>query len=359
MWSPPPSLVEPSTCNGCAAARGQKKINESIERQREELAQVSRTVAPNDELVARLQAGVDRAPSQLKPNVASSSVVPKDLARMLTDSFDGGMTLTALGNDPGADLLRLKAPERAQLAEAISRSWDGMPLMLGNSFCEAHLSLLWQTRQPLKTVFGKQGFQPDFVPVPTLLFSVTCVAGKRVGKFPGETGWKKLCGEIFDIRRLNRRTIFTLHAEAEAALADFAKHVATNLASLPSRLRGTADWLPDLAARLAGLFWILAARKETVIEKAFLVEAIKTTKWLGRQHLLAAVEAIASIDKADNADKQTGLLAKIRAKGPIKRRELRRSFDNQRVRWFDEALDTLIEEKKVQYDDFGHLTACQ
>ena len=118
---------------------GSKKINEVIERQREELEQVSKTVAPNDELVARLRTELDRAPAQLKPNVASSSVVPKDLARMLTDSFDGGMTLAALRNDPGADLLRLKSPERAQLAEALSRSWDGMPLVLGHTFCEAHL----------------------------------------------------------------------------------------------------------------------------------------------------------------------------------------------------------------------------
>ena len=337
--------------------KGAGKLQEAIARQTEELERVMRTVAPDNELVTRLRQELDRAPAHLKPNVASSNVEPKELSQILADCFDGGVTLTGLGNDPGADLLRLKVPARARLAETLNRSWDGTPLVLGRAIHEAHLSLLWQTREPLNALLGPRGFQPEFVPVPILLLADDSRA-QRIETFSCEAGWNHLCGEIFNIRCLNRETVFTLHAEAEAALGSFTGQIAKNLGAVPVKLRGAVDWLPDLAARLSGLFWILTARKETTIEKLAVVEAIKTTKWLGRRHLLAAAIAIAPVDTADSADKKPALLAKIRSKAPITRRELRRCFDDQHVRWFDEALDALIEGKKVCYDDGQRLVVC-
>lgn len=336
---------------------GAARIEEEIARQRKELEQVVKSIQPDVELVARLRANLDRAPARLKPLVASSSAVPKDLARLLPESFDGGVVLVGVGSDPGADLLRLKAPERAHLAELLSRSWEGAPLSFGRVVQEAHLSLLWQTQQPLKHLLGKHGFEPAFLAVPTLILHDESEA-KRIPTLPCESGWKHICGEIFDVRCLNRETVFTLSAEAEVALATFTRQVAEKLPGVPAALRPHLAWLPDLTARLAVLCWILAARQEVVVASNFVDEAIRMTRWFGRAHLLAAAAAILPTDTTDHADKTSVLLAKIRAKAPITRRDLRRCFDNQRVGWFDTALDTLVEEKKVRYDDSACLVTC-
>ena len=222
---------------------------------------------------------------------------------------------------------------------------------------DGELSLLWQTRQPLQDLLGRRGFDPAFLAVPALVFRDESAA-RRVPAFECEPGWKQLCTEIFDIRSLNREKVLSSDVYAESALAEFATQIAERLPSIPIALRPHVDWLLELTARLAGLFWNLAGHKETVVAKPALAEAIKATGWLGRQHLLAAAATLGPADTADTADPKSVLLAKIRSRGPISRRELRRCFNDQRVRWFDEALDTLLEEKKVQYNDSACLLAC-
>ena len=332
-------------------------VREEIARQKEEFLRVCNTVEPDPGLLARLKAELDRAPARLKPMVASTSALPKDLERLLPEAFDGGMTLVGVCSDPGADLLRLKAPERAHLAKLLNWSWEGSPLAFNRTVYDGHLSLLWQTRQSTKDLLGRHGFDSDFVAVPTLVFhDESC--GKRIPAFVYEPLWRKFCGEVFALRCLNQNSNFTLSAEAEVALTEFTDEMDGRLANIPGPLRPHVTWLPELAARLATISTILSADQQTVVNQPTVADAVQTSKWLGRRHLMAAATAILSTDSTDHTDKTSVLLAKIRVKAPITRRDLRRCFDDQRVRWFDAALDTLIEGKKVRYDDSACLVTC-
>ena len=280
--------------------------------------------------------------------MATSGVAPKELAGLLPRSFDGGVTVAAAGNDPGSDLLRLKPADRAHFAQLLNRTWSGTPLAFGSEVRTGTVNTLWATREPLAHLIGSRGFDPGFLAVPTLVFNDETDAAP-LPEFSSEARWDATVGHLFDRRCLHRETTFTLHPDAEAVLTDFGKHIAAQH-SVPDAVRAHVSWLPELATRLATIYWVVAGHQERVIDADTAVAAVEMTKWLGRQHIVTTL-AVVAIDSTDSADNQTKLLAKIRAKAPITRRDLRRTFENQRVRWFDAALDALLDSRKVRYND--------
>ena len=330
------------------ARRGATSIHEENLRRQRELGQVHRTIGPSPELVAQLEAEIGCSDARLQPFVATSGVAAKQLAGLLPRAFDGGVTVVAAGNDPGSDLLRLKPAERAHIAQLLNRTWNGTPLAFGSEVRAGGINILWATREPLAHLVGSRGFDPAFLPVPTLVFNDES-QGAALPEFTSEAQWDATVGHRFDCRCLNREMALTLHPDAEAVLADFGKHLAAQ-DSVPAAVRAHVSWLPELAARLAAVYWIVAGHQERVIDAETATAAVEMIRWLGRQHT-AVIAAAVAIDSVDSADNQTKLLAKIRAKAPITRRDLRRTFENQRVQWFDTALDALLDSRKVRYND--------
>ena len=329
------------------------EVRAEIDRNREDFDQAQKSISPNAELISLMKAGVDRAPASLKPFVATSGLAPKELCRLLPHSFDHGVVLVSAGNDPGADLLRLKTSDRADLTELLNRSWDRTPLSFGSTVYTGNISLLWQTRVSIRDLLGARGFA-GFLGVPSL-FLEDASGFKGVPEFAHEAEWRGLISSLLNHRCVAEESLFTLSPEADAVFTSFSAQIAADLAEVPRPLHPHIAWLPELAPRLATIFSILGGH-EVVDEVA--ADAVEVVKSLGRQHV-TAVAASASADAADTTDRKTVLLGKIRDKAPISRRDLRRSFEDQRVRWFDEALDALIEDKKVCYNDSGLLIPCQ
>ena len=262
-------------------------------------------------------------------------------------SFDGGITVVVAGSDPGSDFLRLKPADRAHLAQLLNRTWSGTPLAFGSEVRTGSIHILWATREPLAHLIGSRGFDPGFLAVPTLVINDETDA-TTLPEFASEARWDATVGHLFDRRCLNRETAFTLHPDAETVLTDFDKPIAA-LNYVPDAVRAHVSWLPELAARLATIYCIVAGHPEPVIDAETASAAVEMTKWLGRQHIVTTLAVVAT-DSTDSADNQAKLLARIRAKAPITRRDLRRTFENQRVQWFDAALDALLEAKKVRYN---------
>ena len=335
--------------------RGANAIRDENVRRQKELAQVHRTIGPSPELVAQLEAELGCSDARLQPMVATSGVAPKELAGLLPCAFDGGVTVVAAGNDPGSDFLRHKPADRAHLAQLLNRTWSGTPLAFGSEVRTGTVNILWAIREPLAHLIGSRGFDPAFLAVPTLVFNDETDPAP-LPEFASEARWDAAVGHLFDRRCLNRETAFTLDPDAEAVLTDSGKHIAAQN-SIPDAVRAHVSWLSELAARLATIYWVVAGHQNLVIDAKTAVAAVEMTKWLGRQHVVATIAAVAT-DNTDSADNQAKLLAKIRAKAPITRRDLRRTFENQRVQWFDGALDALLQEKKVRYNDEMLLISC-
>lgn len=327
---------------------GLSGIEERDKRRSQAFTQARGTVHPKAELISRLETELGQSQARLKPFVAASGFAPKELAGLLPRAFDNGVTVVAAGNDPGVDLLRMKSAERAQLSQLLNRSWAGTPLTFGDTVLPGSVSLLWSTRKGIKQFIGSAGFDTAALPVPILVFADESSAAP-LPQFACEPLWDKQVGHLFERRCLGQPTAYTLHGDAEAVLSEFSKHLAGMLNAVPAALRAHVGWLPELAARVTMIYWVVAGHDALVIDAEMTTAAVEMTKWLGRQHVAAMAVAVPA-DNADLTDNQAKMLAKIRAKAPITRRDLRRTFENQKVQWFDAALDALLEAKKVRYN---------
>ncbi len=328
--------------------QGPAALRDKNARRQNELAQARRTVGPNPDLLAHLEAEARRSDARMNPFVATSDMAPKELAGLLLRAFDGGVTVVAAGNDPGSDFLRLKPAERVHVAQLLNRTWNRTPLAFGSEVHTGGINILWATREAPSHLLDTRGFDPTFLAVPTLVLDDE-TDGAALPVFASEAKWDETVGHLFDRRCLNREVAFNLHPDAEAVLADFGKHLAAQH-TVPTGVRPHISWLPELANRLAIIYWVVAGHEEAGIDADMATAAVEMTKWIGRQHVAAVTSAVPA-DNADSADNKAKLLAKIRAKAPISRRDLRRTFENQKVKWFDAVLDALLEEKKVRYND--------
>ena len=335
--------------------QGTKGIEHDNRRRRQVFEQARHTVQPRADLLAHLQAEASQSSARLQPFAATTGVAPKELAGLLPRAFDGGVTLVTASNDPAAEFVRLKPAERAHLAQLLNRSWTTTPLAFGQEVLPGAVHLLWSTRQPLQTILGGAGFDPALVAVPTLVFADD-TAGAELPPFNSESRWDQTVAHFFEHRCLNKEATFSMHPDAEALVTDFDKLLAAHDA-VPPAVRPYLSWLPELAARVAMIYHVVTGHEEPVIDAAIVGAALEMTKWIGRQHITAVACAV-RIDSADLADNQAKLLAKVRARAPITRRDLRRTFENQRVQWFDAALDALLEAKKVHYNDKMLLVPC-
>lgn len=311
----------------------------------------ARTIHAEKDLMRIAEADVARKRAGLKPFVIMGRFDIQMLSEALPLAFDNCVTFMALGSDPGDQLLRLKADQRSRLAEILNRSLKGTPLTIGRKTHAAHVSLLWQTAQPTSAIVGAGGFDPRFLAVPMLLLSENAAKPiTQLSKLPHEAAWSKTLEVLFDLRCKEKVGIFPLSKEAEAALSEFGGQIESNLEVIPEKCRPHVNWLPELARRVTLLFWILNCGKEVVVDVKTAADAIAVVKWIGRQHLRAVASAAAAVF-TDHTDWMSVMLTKIEAKAPISRRELWRSFDNPRVKWFSPALESLISSGRVRRND--------
>jgi len=347
---------------------GIEATKEEITQRGRDLLLARHSVNPNPKFLREAEAQNARLTARLKPAVITTDPSFQNLSSALAlHSFDQGVTLMGIGNDPAFHLTKLKASERQKIAELLNRSWEGLPLQCsGNRVIGAgSFSLLLATRTEPSALTGRSGFDPAFMAVPVLMLEDTTTMGGGAEKasgaieeLPHEKVWKDAVEGLWDFRSCQTGVVYSLSQEAEKRLGDFAASIGEALAALPAHFRPHVVWLPELAWRMALLLWILSFEGETVISEAVAADAVELTRWLGMKHLETLLRPAGHTDGAaatDSKDPLKVMLRKIRTKGPLTRRQLRRSFDDQRTEWFDPLLDHLLESGQVRCDEHGKL----
>jgi hypothetical protein len=175
--------------------------------------------------------------------------------------------------------------------------------------------------------------------------------------------WQTLVNRLFDRRCLSKEPkLYTLTIGAEEVLFQWSNGFTAKLEALPVELARHLVWLPQLTRRLALLMEVMGNPGGETISEAAARAAIGVTKALGRAHIGTLLEIIVPAkngltDATDRTDKSAEMLSMVLKKGPISRRELRRSFDDQRIGWFDETLQGLMSLGKVRRGEDGLLVA--
>jgi hypothetical protein len=324
-----------------ACSQGPVALKRQIAARLQDLEAARGAINPPLELIAEAENALARLKARLGPMILTNRVRGKEVGAAVARSFDGAVMLTGIGGDVGSDFLRLKADERAGLAEVLTRSWTGVPLSFGRHTLSGAVTALWQTRCPVKTLVGRHGFAPEFLSPPLLYLDDDSTASP-----PVSPPWRACIDLLFNYRCRQVAAVYRPSDPAESALQAYEAEIAC----VPANMRQHAWWLPGLALRLAALFAILESRSEAVIDEAMARRAITITRLLGRQHLATVAQVLVPAD-ADIADRKRIMHEKILVRQPLSRRELWRSYDQPKAEWFVAALEALLCDKKVIFDE--------
>ncbi len=346
------------------AANGIQGIRDILSGWEHELEKAKHSPGISQDALARMEQSIANTRATAKPNIISGSISFRLIGKMLAQAFDNGITVMKLGTDPGEELIRLKSTERARVIDVLNRSWIGAPLMLDRCTSSGTVSLLWQTQRSPRDLLGTNGLDPQWGVVSVLMFAEhTTSALNPPSPLPHQKQWAHILELIFERRcRIQSPVVFTVSEGAEAVLHQFCEQVEQRRRDIPTEYHAHWVWLPDLARRLALLFSLLGTDQETSVDVNSAESAAALTWWLARQHLCSVIGNPGKIDataRIDRTDKTAVMYAKIAARGPISRRDLRRSFDNPRAEWFTPALDALISSGRVQMNEQNEIVVCQ
>jgi len=179
----------------------------------------------------------------------------------------------------------------------------------------------------------------------------------RVPESDEEQNWVQLLKRIFDLRCTGEKTHCSIDLAAEGSFGEFDRKLQT-APGVPAGLREHLVWLPELAERIAAILAVLENLPSINPECA--ARAIAVTRWLGRQHLkdIGLQTSAATAAPADISRAAEVMLEKIRGKGPLSRRELRRSYNNPDPAWFVPTLESLLKHQKIRASGENRLEAC-
>jgi hypothetical protein len=225
------------------------------------------------------------------------------------------------------------------------------------------LSLLWSAAETnLARLNLWKEFHSGAMPVPILLLS----SGEPMKPFVplAETeAWQAAINHLFDARCMVKDTeTYGFAAEAQLILASREEAFLAALNTAPPELARHLVWLPQFTSRIALLLRVTREAKDAEIGEQDVRAALDITRALGTAHLRTLIRVVSKSKKSPAdapapPDKSAVMLAKIISKGPIRRRDLRRTYDNPSPEWFDPTLEGLIGVGLVRRDVDGRLVA--
>jgi hypothetical protein len=341
---------------------GTRKIEQAIKQRCADLDAAVKTDGPNPVLVAQAKLDIARLEAGLHPSVVLNRFSIKGLAEQLAHAFDPAILSVTAGSDPMDDIASLKPAERRELVRVLNLSWEGQPIQLNRGTIPGVISLLWCTpRTNLDRLRYWREFHAGAMPAPVVLLLSPEGPGGGVPNAHMQD-WQLLVNTFFDLRCIAKEPrLYTLTAAADKLLSEWTNGFTAKLHSLPPELARHLVWLPQLARRLALLMEVMGNPNGDTISEAAAQAAVGVIRALGRAHFGTLLEVVlpGTTAPADNTDPADKMLDTIRKKQPITRRELRRSFDDQHVGWFNKALAGLMSLGKVRTDEEGLLMACQ
>lgn len=325
--------------------------------------------------------------NMLRVQFTSNRVDPSAVSRSLVQCRDHAITLLNGAVDPLSEWSHLTPCKQRQWTEMVTLSWTGRPLSITAQGAETSSSLtcLWQTRtEHLRRAWFSRESETSRNPPPVLLF-------RQQGtpkRFPSVQSkdfveWSQWLGAAFEFRLQEpKSTIISLDSQARLLAENWFTEFAAALGSMPVPAQRWLSWLPDLVLRLYQLLLIGRAldrsrtdkpkepdtgpsRKETPQEMMMVMsQAIRLTRWLSHEHYRVVQQMMGqsnasgistATDTTDMEALQEDILRRLRDNGPLKRRELQRTFHNLPASARDEALHNLKSDGQILEGPDGEL----
>ena len=287
----------------------------------------------------------------LRPELLLESMTLSRLKGALAQSADLSLLLAAGRIDAADHWLRLKAAERQELAVVLRKSWDWQASGFPEYPTPIHLPLLWRIGREhaprflrCPELFGEPG-----VPFFLLQLEPALPAGPALAE-PAEIGrlWDQLLTTSLERRTCHEVNAYAFSPEAAGALIDYVNQIEARSEALAADQRCFVDFWPEAARRLSLIFALLGAEPGPELSVAVVEAAIGVTEWYGRASLAtmrSLRSAATSPDRpAPRQSLRERMLQRIGEKGPIRWRELRRSFGNSSAALLTPIRDQLIAE---------------
>ncbi|MGV3663890.1 MAG: hypothetical protein ACO1TE_27205 [Prosthecobacter sp.] len=325
--------------------------------------------------------------NMLRVQFISNRVDPVTVSRSLVNCSDHSITLLNGAVDPLSEWSHLTPCKQRQCTEMITLSWNGRPLSITPQGAEtlSSLTCLWQTRtEHLRRAWFSRESEATRNPPPILLF-------RQQGtpkRFPSVQSkdfveWSQWLGAAFEFRLKQPKSyLITLDPQARQLAENWFTEFATVLGSMPAPAQRWLCWLPDLVLRLYQLLLIGRAldksragspkepeggpsRNDSPQEMAMVMsQAIRLTRWLSHEHYQVVQEFMGQTnasqvstvtDTTDMEALQEDILRRLRDNGPLKRRELQRTFHHLPAAARDRALHCLKSRGQIHESPDGEL----
>ena len=298
--------------------------------------------------------------ARIRPELQLGSITCSRLRSALKRSMDCSLLIHAGNHDSTDHWFSLKGKERRALSEILLNSWHAKPPL--NIAVPLHLPTLWRTSREkaprllkCQELFGSSGVPFFFVESEPIGPATPALAEP----LEIEGLWQKLVKSSLRWRQCQKPAFYTFSPEGTAALIDYLNLVETRLTLLPSDLSQFVSFLPEAVRRLSLLFAIWAETlPETLpdtpldcIHRESVEAAIGLIEWYGRESLRLAISLRHPEPRQERPPTTSSLrekmLHRVLERGPIRWRDLRRSFANASEAVLAPVRDQLIADQQI------------
>ena len=291
------------------------------------------------------------------PPDCSALVVPsveaKTIANCLNDSIDGNIVLTTPARGVIETLTEMKSQDRNKVTSWVQESWLAGMLTSVDGALPGTIHALWTVPE---SKFDKVMAFPEWRRLPILLMQDDRDEKEKRSFVSGEQSALKtlsrmleiaFCGRLRGLRRpttikLHNATIMTPVEEFHGELLEWEQS--------PENQNGlNFGWLADLSLKLAMIYFILEEQSKSVMGKAIKL-GVEIAKRLGQRHweIMSTYRAEDDIPAtAAFTDMERKVFLKICERGPISRKDLRRTFHRMPAQERDRILTRLIEGRLI------------
>ena len=160
-------------------------------------------------------------------------------------------------------------------------------------------------------------------------------------------------GRIIDIRRKSGGEVHRIQDQGKAMLYEHQRR------RFLRRLGEQSQPVNGLASLPAAISWTICALHPdldpAVVDDRILASAVPCAEIILERHLAALAEIEKASGKAPTHDLERRIVDRIRRRGAMRDRELRRSFSMQRAEVHDPAIEQLLDHEVLIRDDQGRL----
>ena len=145
---------------------------------------------------------------------------------------------------------------------------------------------------------------------------------------------------------------------ASIYLRDFYNFIVELLPGAPPELHAWLMVWPGLACRICAAIQLLQESPHVPANRALAEAAVALARWYGGRHLAAWLFARQQPAQEIGCEVEvSAVLARIRFRGPLTRRDLCRTFKRQRAALYEPAIEQLLAGGQVVEDELGRLLA--